>query len=298
MQAQAELDKMGSGADERNPDPYEPCPEVLRVRKMLGLNTERTNEDYQAICDRLGALAKVKAERVEEAIPEIGEGLPDGCPIIPAPTPITEPARWGARTYTAAEMNRATLEHRNREQAKFAEDFRVRAARKFLTVETAKAEPPTMQERITTALTGADPLTTAAVREVVGGRKHTVSKALLELSADGRVDMTRVNPRMYLWSLTASGSREGGTARGGTPPPTGVGGSHPLGGQSDLPGTPRGERETMKAETTIQGSNTQEKAASIIALLKAGEIEAGDFAILLKREVPEFVEAYKIAVGQ
>ena len=91
-------------------------------------------------------------------------------------------------------MNRATLGHRNREQAKFAEDFRVRAARKFLTVETAKAKPPTMQERITKALTGADPLTTAAVRRVVGGRKHTVSKALLELSADGRVDMTKSKP--------------------------------------------------------------------------------------------------------
>ena len=37
MQAQAELDKMGSGADESNLDPYAPCPEVVRVRKMLGL---------------------------------------------------------------------------------------------------------------------------------------------------------------------------------------------------------------------------------------------------------------------
>ena len=52
----------------------------------------------------------------------------------------------------------------------------------------------------------------------------------------------------------------------GPHPLRGVGGSHPLGGQSDLPGTPRGERETMKAETTIQGSNTQEKAASVIEL--------------------------------
>ena len=39
------LTRWGPGPMQRNPDPYEPCPEVLRVRKMLGLNTERTNED-------------------------------------------------------------------------------------------------------------------------------------------------------------------------------------------------------------------------------------------------------------
>ena len=40
-----------------------------------------------------------------------------------------------------------------------------------------------MQERITKALTGADPLTTAAVRRAVGGRKHGVSTALLEVGS-------------------------------------------------------------------------------------------------------------------
>ena len=274
-----------------------PSPEVVRVRKMLGVNTERTNEDYQAICDRLGALAKVKAERAEEAIPEIGDGLPEGCPIIPAPTPVTEPAQWGARTYTAAQMNRATLEHRNREQARFVEDFRVRNARQLLTAQKADVKPPAMQERVIEALTGTAPLSTAGVRKVVGGRKHTVSKALSELMADGRIEKTRINPRLFLWSLTASGSQDGGTAIGGTPPPTGVGGPIPY-GDSPTFQVPHAEPEPMKAETTIEGTNTQEKAASIIELLKAGEIEPGDFAVLLKREVPEFVEAYKIAVGQ
>ena len=51
----------------------------------------------------------------------------------------------------------------------------------------------------------------------------------------------------------------------------------------------------MKTKTvTIEG--TQEKAASIIKLMEAGEIEPEDFAILTKRGVPEFVEAYRVAM--
>ena len=57
------------------------------------------------------------------------------------------------------------------------------------------------------------------------------------------------------------------------------------------------EAETRKT-VEVQGTNTQEKAASIVRLMKAGEIEPEDFAVLVKREVPEFVEAYRIAVGQ
>ena len=125
-----------------------PSPEVVRVRKMLGLNTERTNEDYQAICDRMAAKAEAAAQAVPEPIPAIGDGLPPGCPIVPTPSLVTEPSTWGSATYTAEAMNRATLEHRNREQARFVEDFRVRHARELLTVQKTKAEPPTMQERI------------------------------------------------------------------------------------------------------------------------------------------------------
>ena len=281
---------------------YAPSPEVVRVRKMLGLNTEHTNEDYQAICDRMAAKAEAAEAAVEEPIPAIGDGLPPGCPIIPTPSLATEPATWGSVTYTAEEMNRATLEHRNREQARFVEIFRVRHARELLTARKAEAEPepPAMQERIIEALTGADPLSTAAVRQVVGGRKYTVSQALSELRADGRIEITKVNPRMFLWSLPASGSREGGTARGGTPPPTGVGGSHPLEGTVLPSRYPTRSSEPMKAETaktvTVEGTNTQEKAASIIKLMEAGEIEPEDFAILTKRGVPEFVEAYRVAM--
>ncbi len=204
------------------PDPYAPSPEVVRVRKMLGLNTEHTNEEYQAICDRMAAKAEAAAEAVEEPIPSIGDGLPPGCPIIPTPVLATEPATWGRQTYTAEAMNRATLEHRNREQARFAEDFRLRAARELPASKETKPEPDTMQKRIIKALTGAGPLATAAVRRVVGGRKDTVTKALSQLRVEGRIEVTKVNPRMYLWSLPASGSQEGGTAVGGTPPPTGT----------------------------------------------------------------------------
>ncbi len=52
----------------------------------------------------------------------------------------------------------------------------------------------------------------------------------------------------------------------------------------------------MKAETTIRGTNTREKAASILKLMEAGEIEPEDFAILVKQDVPEFVEAYRVAI--
>ena len=262
---------------------------------MLGLNTEHTDEEYQAFCDRMAAKAEAEAERVEETIPSIGDGLPPDCPIIPSPAPATEPATWGRRTYTVEEMNRATLEHRNREQARFADIFRLRHARELLAAKEAKPEPDTMQERIIKALTGADPLATAAVRRVVGGRKDTVSKALSELRVDGRIEVTKVNPKMYLWSLPASGSQEGGTAVGGTPPPTGVGGPIPY-GDSPTFQVPHAEPEHMKAETTIQGTNTREKAASILKLMEAGEIEPEDFAILMKKGVPEFVEAYRVAI--
>ena len=70
----------------------------------------------QAICDRLGALAKVKAERVEEAIPEIGGGLPVRLPPSFRHLHPSQSPHGGAHVPdTAAEMNRATLGHRNRE---------------------------------------------------------------------------------------------------------------------------------------------------------------------------------------
>ena len=281
-----------------------PSPEVVRVRKMLGLNTERTNEDYQAICDRMAAKA-VEVEAAEESLPAIGEGLPPGCPIIPTPSLATEPIEYAGRSYTVEGMNRATLEHRNREQARFVEIFRVRHARELLTAQKAepKAEPkiqaPDMQERIIGALTGADPMSGSAIARVLGGKKATVLDSLAELLQDGHIERTKVNPKMYLWSLTASGSPRRVVPEG-RPPPLKEGWGSYLPG-NHLPGThaePEPVSEESMKTVTIEGTNTKEKAASIIKLMEAGEIEPKDFAVLLKREVPEFVEAYKIAVGQ
>ena len=40
-----------------SPRKYAVSPEVLRVRKQLGLDTVRSNQDYQDICDRMAARA-------------------------------------------------------------------------------------------------------------------------------------------------------------------------------------------------------------------------------------------------
>ena len=283
-----------------------PSPEVVRVRKMLGVNTEHTNEDYQAICDRMAAKVEADEAAAPEPLPAIGDGLPPGCPIIPTSSLATEPATWAGRSYTVEEMNRATLEHRNREQARFVEIFRVRHARELLTAQKAKAkpEPLAVRERIIEAITGADaPLSGSAIARVLGGKKATVLSALTELLEAGRLERSSGTRGAYLWAVPTvlDGSQDGTVPPSSSLPPTGVRGtSHGVTGNHTAlsPTIPEPVSEEAMKVVTIQGTNTQEKAASIVELLKAGEIEAEDFAVLLKREVPEFVEAYKIAVGQ
>ena len=207
-----------------------PSPEVVRVRKMLGLNTERTNEDYQAICDRMAAKAEAAAQAVPEPIPAIGDGLPPGCPIVPTPSLVTEPSTWGSATYTAEAMNRATLEHRNREQARFVEIFRVRHARELLAAQKAEAEPEplAMRERIIEALTGADvPLSGSAIARVLGGKKATVLDALAELLSDGRIERSKGARGAYLWAVPTvlDGSQSGTVPPSSSLYPTGIRGT-------------------------------------------------------------------------
>ena len=276
----------------------DPRGRVVRVRKRLEIDTERTDADYQAACDRMAVAA---AQRIADTVvlPSIGRDLPAGCPIIPTPKPVTDTVRRGGRTFTAEEVNRASLEHRNREQAAFAAEFERRGSRRHRTPE-AKPKTEKMGERIIAALSGADPLSTTAVRRVVGGRKPTVTRALNALLASGHIERMRVSSRLYLWRLS-TGSEVSGTAGGGTPSPKGLGGSHPQCGQSHPPLTPvtpePEEVEGMEIPdvVTVEGDTLEERAASIVKLLLGDRIEVDDFAVLAKvRRHPDFVRAWEL----
>ena len=265
-----------------------PCGAVVRLRNQVGVShTLKDAQDFQRICDRMAERAERLTEKPE---PSIGQDLPAGCPIIPTPKPVTGPVRFGGRTFTADEMNRAALEHRNREQARLVAEFLERAKRG----KAAKPRTPPVKKRIIEAMTGADPLSGSAIARLVGGTKATVLKALGELFEAGLIERRKGPRRSYLWAAP-------------TPPAGGHNGMVPPSGSIEATPLSRtihcvDQNHTAMSPATVEpvevvvveGSTVEEMAQSIVAHVVAGRIDTFDFAVLLTKGVPEFVRAFEV----